>query len=197
VAAGDSLVAKAMPQPEPGKWTWPRPRGARCSSHADRIVLLIGMPLMAIFQPFLPGFPVAVPLLGYWFCSGSCSGAAPPTWRAREGRVAVIVEHLRNRRRRRDEEDADALRKIQKLLRVGHIVRLRSAPTVFPWGRTLAEMNVGSLSGATILVILRAGEGDDSKRQRHPAAGTCWPLPGLPMRRLRPENPHPGARKPR
>jgi len=28
------------------------------------IVLLVGMPLLAIFQPFLPGFPAAAILLG-------------------------------------------------------------------------------------------------------------------------------------
>jgi len=72
----------------------------------------------------------------------------------------VIVEHLRKQTETEGtEEDADALRKIQKLLPgLGHIVRLRLGPDCFSVGRTLAEMNVGSLSGATILVILRGGE---------------------------------------
>ena len=158
----DSLVAKAMPQPEPGKLDLAAaPRRALLVTLQIGIVLLIGMPLMAIFQPFLPGFPVAVPLLGVLVLLGILF------WRGAanlEGHVKavsqVIVEHLRKQTETEGtEEDADALRKIQKLLPgLGHIVRLRLGPDCFSVGRTLAEMNVGSLSGATILVILRGGE---------------------------------------
>jgi CPA2 family monovalent cation:H+ antiporter-2 len=38
------------------------------------------------------------------------------------------------------------------------MVPLRLDPGSFSVGRTLAELNVGSLSGGTILVILRGGE---------------------------------------
>ena len=158
----DSLVAKAMPQPEPGKLDLAAaPRRALLVTLQIGIVLLIGMPLMAIFQPFLPGFPVAVPLLGVLVLLGILF------WRGAanlEGHVKavsqVIVEHLRKQTETEGtEEDADALRKIQKLLPgLGHIVRLRLGTDCFSVGRTLAGMNVGSLSGATILVILRGGE---------------------------------------
>jgi len=46
------------------------PRRALLVTCRSPIVCYYGMPLMAIFQPFLPGFPVAVPLLGYWFLLG-------------------------------------------------------------------------------------------------------------------------------
>lgn len=72
----------------------------------------------------------------------------------------VIVDHLRKQMETEGaDEDADALKKIQKLLPgLGHIVRLRLRPDSFSVGRTLAELNVGSLTGATILVVMR-GEG--------------------------------------
>ena len=158
----DSLVAKAMPQAEPGKLDLAAaPRRAMLVTLQIGIVLLIGMPLLAIFQPFLPGFPVAVLLLGVLILLGILF------WRGAanlEGHVKavsqVIVEHLgKHVESEGDEEDADALQKIQKLLPgLGHIDRLRLRPGNFSVGRTLAELNVGSLSGATILVILRSGE---------------------------------------
>jgi len=158
----DSLVVKAMPRAEPGKLDLAAaPRRALLVTLQIGIVLLVGMPLLAIFQPFLPGFPVAVPLLGVLILLGILF------WRGAanlEGHVKavsqVIVDHLSKQTETEGaEEDADALRKIQKLLPgLGHIVRLRLRPDNFSVGRTLAELNVGSLSGATILVILRGGE---------------------------------------
>jgi CPA2 family monovalent cation:H+ antiporter-2 len=158
----DSLVAKAMPPAEPGKLDLAAaPRRALLVTLQIGIVLLVGMPLLAIFQPFLPGFPVAVPLLGVLILLGVLF------WRGAanlEGHVKavsqIIVEHLAKQTEAEGaEEDADALRKIQKLLPgLGHIVRLRLRPDSFSVGKTLAELNVGSMSGATILVILRGGE---------------------------------------
>src|SRR3990170_1179035 len=158
----DSLVVKAMPRAEPGKLDLAAaPRRALLVTLQIGIVLLVGMPLLAIFQPFLPGFPVAVPLLGVLILLGILF------WRGAanlEGHVKavsqVIVDHLSKQTETEGaEEDADALRKIQKLLPgLGHIVSLRLRPDNFSVGRTLAELNVGSLSGATILVILRGGE---------------------------------------
>jgi CPA2 family monovalent cation:H+ antiporter-2 len=158
----DSLVAKAMPQAEPGKLDLAAaPRRALLVTLQIGIVLLVGMPLLAIFQPFLPGFPAAIPFLGVLILLGILF------WRGAanlEGHVKavsqVIVEHLGKQTETEGaEEDADALRKIQNLLPgLGHIDRLRLRPGNFSVGRTLAELNVGSLSGATILVILRGGE---------------------------------------
>jgi CPA2 family monovalent cation:H+ antiporter-2 len=157
-----SLVAKAMPQAEPGKLDLAAaPRRALIVTLQIGIVLLVGMPLLAIFQPFLPGFPAAALLLGVLTLLGILF------WRGAanlEGHVKavsqVIVDHLRKQTETEGaEEDADALKKIQKLLPgLGHIVRLRLRSDSFSVGRTLAELNVGSLTGATILVVLR-GEG--------------------------------------
>jgi len=157
-----SVVAKAMPQAEPGKLDLAAaPRRALIVTLQIGIVLLVGMPLLAIFQPFLPGFPTAAILLGVLVLLGILF------WRGAanlEGHVKavsqVIADHMRKQMETGDaKEDTDALRKIQKLLPgLGHVVRLRLGPDSHSVGRTLAALNVGSLTGATILVILR-GEG--------------------------------------
>jgi CPA2 family monovalent cation:H+ antiporter-2 len=159
----DSLVAKAMPHAEPGKLDLAAaPRRALLVTLQIGIVLLVGMPLLAIFQPFLPGFPVAVPLVGVLLLLGILF------WRGAanlEGHVKavsqVIVDQLSKQAETEGaDEDADALRKIQILFPgLGHIVRLRLRSDCFSVGRTLSELNVGSLTGAKILVILR-GEGN-------------------------------------
>jgi len=158
-----SLVAKAMPQAEPGKLDLAAaPRRALIVTLQIGFALLVGMPLLAIFQPFLPGFPAAAVLLGVLILLGILF------WRGAanlEGHVKavsqVIVDHLRKQTETGGaEDDADALRIIQKLFPgLGHVDRLRLRPDSFSVGRTLAELNVGSLTGATILVILR-GEGN-------------------------------------
>jgi CPA2 family monovalent cation:H+ antiporter-2 len=158
-----SLVAKAMPQAEPGKLDLAAaPRRALIVTLQIGIALLVGMPLLAIFQPFLPGFPAAAVLLGVLILLGILF------WRGAanlEGHVKavsqVIVDHLNKQAETGGaEDDADAFRKIQKLFPgLGHVGRLRLRPDSFSVGRTLAELNVGSLTGATILVILR-GEGN-------------------------------------
>jgi CPA2 family monovalent cation:H+ antiporter-2 len=159
----DSLVAKAMPHAEPGKLDLAAaPRRALLVTLQIGIVLLVGMPLLAIFQPFLPGFPVAAPLVGVLLLLGILF------WRGAanlEGHVKavsqVIVDQLSKQAETEGaDEDADALRKIQKLFPgLGHVGSLRLRSDCFSVGRTLSELNVGSLTGAKILVILR-GEGN-------------------------------------
>jgi CPA2 family monovalent cation:H+ antiporter-2 len=125
------------------------------------IALLVGLPLLAIFQPFLPGFPAAAILLGVLILLGILFWRGAANLEGHMKAVSqVIVDHLRKQTETEGaDEDADALKKIQKLLPgLGHIVRLRLRPDSFSVGRTLAELNVGSLTGATILVVMR-GEG--------------------------------------
>ena len=157
------ISAKAMPQAEPGKLDLAAaPRRALIVTLQIGIVLLVGMPLLAIFQPFLPRLPgpAILPgvliLLGVLFWRGAAN---------LEGHVKavsqVIVDALRKQVEAKGvEEDANTLRKIQRLVPgLGHMVPLRLGPGSFSVGRTLADLNVGSLTGATILVILR-GEGN-------------------------------------
>jgi len=157
-----SLVAKAMPQAEPGKLDLAAaPRRALVVTLQIGIVLLVGMPLLAIFQPFLPGFPAAAILLGMLILLGILfwRGAANLEGHMKAVSQAIVDALRKEVEEKGVEEDANTLLKIQRLLPgLGHMVPLRLGPDSFSVGRTLADLNVGSLSGATILVVMR-GEG--------------------------------------
>jgi CPA2 family monovalent cation:H+ antiporter-2 len=157
-----ALAVRAMPEVEPGMVDLAAaPRRALIVTLQIGIVLLVGMPVLAIFQPFLPGFPAAAILLGVLILLGILFWRGAANLEGHLKAVSqVIVEQLgKQSETEGDEADADALRKIQKLLPgFGHIVRLRLRPDSLSVGRTLAELNVGSLTGAKILVVL-SGEG--------------------------------------
>ncbi len=158
-----SLVAKAMPKAVPGKIDLAAaPRRAMIVTLQTGIFLMIGLPLLAFFQPFLPRFPGAAVFLGVMTL------LAISFWRGAanlEGHVKavsqVIAESLRKQTDAKGgEEDDQAFRPIRKLFPgLGHIAPLRLKAGSHCVGKRIGELNVGSLTGATILVILR-GDGE-------------------------------------
>ena len=126
------------------------------------IVLLVGLPLLAVFQPFLPGLPSAALFLGILLV------LAVFFWRGTadlEGHVKavsqVIVENLAKQAQEKGtvEDDKD-LRRTRKLFTgMGHIATLTVGPGFHCVGKTMGELNIRSLTGAAILVVMR-GEGN-------------------------------------
>lgn len=159
-----SLAARAMPEAAPGKLDLAAaPRRMLVVTLQIVIVLLVGMPLLATFQPFLPRLSspailaAALVLLGVWFWRGAAN---------LEGHVRavsqVIAEALARQSTARggEDDDAAAFRRLHEVLPgLGHVVPVRLDSASRSVGRTLAELNVGSLTGTTILVILRGEEG--------------------------------------
>lgn len=158
-----SLVEKAMPRVPAGKLDLAgAPRRALIVALEIGILLLVAMPLLAFFQPFLPRFPWAAALLGALFLLGIS------LWRRvadLQGHVKavtqVIVESLEKQAAARSaEEDDKTLRRVRKLFPgMGHIATFLLEPGSYGVGKTVRELNLGSLTGATILVVLR-GEGN-------------------------------------
>lgn len=154
-----ALAARAMPEAEPGKLDRAAaPRRALVVTLQIVIVLLVGMPLLAVLQPFLPRLPVGAVIAGALLLSGI------RFWRGAanlEGHVRavseVIAEVLAKQTGPRDtESDAQALRRIREVVPgLGNVVPLRLGLGSHCAGKNLAELGVGSLTGATILVILR------------------------------------------
>jgi monovalent cation:H+ antiporter-2, CPA2 family len=156
---GLALAARVMPEAEAGTLDLAAaPRRALVVTLQIGIILLVGMPLLAIFQPLLPRlsgvavFAGALLVLGIWF------------WRSAanlEGHVLavsqIIADALMKQTGLKDTTDeADAFRRIREVLPgLGNIVPLRLDPGSFSAGRTLAEMQVGNLTGAAVLVIMR------------------------------------------
>jgi len=154
-----ALAARAMPEAEPGKPDLAAtPRRALEITLQIGIVLLVGMPAIAILQPFLPRLPVsavlagALLLPGIWFWRGAAN---------MEGHVRAVSEDIadvlaKQSGPRNTGGDAQALRRIREgVPGLGNIVSLRLGLGNHCVGKTLAEMHVGSLTGAAILVILR------------------------------------------
>jgi CPA2 family monovalent cation:H+ antiporter-2 len=148
-----------MPKAEPGKLDLAAaPRRALEVTLQVGIVLLVGMPALAIVQPFIPRVPMgaviagALLLSGIWFWRGAAN---------LEGHVRavseVIADVLAKQTGPRDTEgDAHALRRIREVVPgLGNVVPLRLGLGSHCVGKTLAELYVGSLTGTAILVILR------------------------------------------
>lgn len=134
------------------------PRRALVAAVQLVVVLLAGAPLLAVTQPFLPTLPVAL-LLGavlllhflvVWRSARNLQG------HVRAG-AQVIVEALGSRVARRSAPPREALQRVHELLPgLGELVAVRLEPRSAATGRTLAELNLRGLTGATVLAITRA-----------------------------------------
>ncbi|HEU5262168.1 MAG TPA: cation:proton antiporter [Gemmatimonadales bacterium] len=125
-------------------------------------VLLVGAPLLALTQPFLPGVPgaavlgIAMVVLGvaFWRSATNLQG------HVRAG-AQVILEALSIQAREPAKEaTGETLEHVHQLLPgLGELAAVRldaSGPAV---GKTLAELNLRGVTGATVLVITREGGG--------------------------------------
>jgi CPA2 family monovalent cation:H+ antiporter-2 len=121
------------------------------------IVIMVGVPLLALTRPFLPGAPlgalvvllVAVLGIAFWRSATNLQG------HVRAG-AEVIVDALSKQSRGRGREEEASLQQVKQLMPgLGALsaVRLRrSSPAV---GQTLAELNLRALTGASVLAITR------------------------------------------
>jgi CPA2 family monovalent cation:H+ antiporter-2 len=124
------------------------------------IVLLVGAPLVAVTQPFLPGPQAAGALVmllvalavAFW------RGATNLQGHVRAG-AQVIAEVLRSQASGARPADRQSLEQVEALLPgMGGPVALALSPTSPAVGRSLAQLNVRGLTGATVLEIHRSDE---------------------------------------
>jgi CPA2 family monovalent cation:H+ antiporter-2 len=127
-------------------------------------VLLVGAPLVAVTQPFLPGAPgagvlallLAVVGVGFWRSAANLQG------HVRAG-AQVIVEVLAAQSKAptpgRTHGGHAPLAQVDRLLPgLGALEAYEVTSQSRAVGRTLAELNLRGLTGATVLAITRAGE---------------------------------------
>jgi CPA2 family monovalent cation:H+ antiporter-2 len=125
-------------------------------------VLLVGLPLLALTQPFLPGASGAVVLallmvalgVAFWRSATNLQG------HVRAG-AEVILEALAAQSRPRTTPTAgDALAQVHQLLPgLGTLAAVRLESGSAAIGRTLAQLNLRGRTGATILAITRTEGG--------------------------------------
>ena len=160
---GIALARAALPEVDRGTMDLAdAPRRALVVTLQLGVVLLVGLPFLALTQPFLPSWIAAATLgvllvvLGFVF------------WRSAinlEGHVKagaqVIVEALVTQARKRDSSPTeDALAQIMHLMPgLGEPVALRLDERSVAVGKSLAQVNIRGLTGASVLAIGRGEEG--------------------------------------
>ena len=125
-------------------------------------VLLVGLPLLALTQPFLPGpsgalvLALVMVMLGvaFWRSATNLQG------HVRAG-AEVVLEALAAQARPRSTTTAtDTLEQVHQLLPgLGALAAVRLDPGSVVIGRTLAQVNLRGRTGATVLAITRADGG--------------------------------------
>jgi monovalent cation:H+ antiporter-2, CPA2 family len=136
------------------------PRRALVVTIQLAIVILLGAPIVAVTQPFLSGFGGGVTLLvvlallgvAFWRSATNLQG------HVRAG-AQVIAEALAAQAQARVSDDTHALERVHHLLPgLGAPVPFTLHATSPAVGKTLAEINLRGMTGATVLAISR-GEG--------------------------------------
>jgi CPA2 family monovalent cation:H+ antiporter-2 len=138
------------------------PRRALVVTLQLAVVLLVGAPLVALTQPFLPGLAAAFALVlvlvllgvAFWRSAENLEG------HVRAG-AQVIVEALASQSHSPEASPREySLAAVHDLLPgLGELVPMRLDPGCAAVGRTLAELDVRGLTGATVLAINRGDRG--------------------------------------
>jgi CPA2 family monovalent cation:H+ antiporter-2 len=125
------------------------------------IVLLVGVPLVAVTQPFLPSFRGAAVLLfvlfllaiSFWRSATNLQGH---TRAAAQALADVLARQTRTGRAEGSGRDLAELNRI--LGGLGSPIPLELEPGNPAVGKTLAEIRLRGLTGATVLAIRRGDE---------------------------------------
>jgi CPA2 family monovalent cation:H+ antiporter-2 len=158
-ALGLALAVEAIPSAESGLDLAVAPRRALLVTLQLAILLLAGIPLAALTQPFLPSFPAAALLLV------GISVLALPFWRSAtnlHGHVRagaqVILEALATQSHagKSPAGPAEPAPEVSRLLPgLGDASTLRLAPGAPAVGKTLKQLNLRGLTGATVIAVDR------------------------------------------
>lgn len=155
---GAVLAIAALPQVAAGRVDLAAaPRKAFILALQLAIVLLVGVPVLAFTQPFLPPFYGALILLllvsllgiGFWRSTTNLEG------HVRAG-AQVVLEALE---RQRTTEEPLTQRLERLLPGLGPITPVRLAQDSAAQGQTLAQINLRGLTGANVIAIVRSDDG--------------------------------------
>jgi CPA2 family monovalent cation:H+ antiporter-2 len=136
------------------------PRSALLMSLELVIALLVALPILAVTQPFVGGFSTGILVL---LLLGSLALAFWRTARDLEGHVRASAQAIAEAlaaQASRGAPSAQGLDQFRDLLPgLGHLSPVRLEPASPVVGRTLADLDLRGLTGATVLAIQRGSEG--------------------------------------
>lgn len=121
------------------------------------IVLAVGLPVVAVTQPFIPAWPTAIAMslfllilaVAFWRSAAELEGHV-------QAGAQVIVEALA---RQGADEDGDALHVVEDMLPgLGTLIPYRIGPGCPAVGKSLGELNIRGLTGASVVALVRDGE---------------------------------------
>ncbi len=161
-ALGAMLAEIALPLARQGRIDLSAaPRRALVVTLQLAVVLLVALPLLAITQPFLPQLPLLAAILvligvlvpAFWRSTASLQGHV-------KAGAELIVAALAARTQEGPPGDRGAFAPIQDLLPgLGEPEPFRIDATSPAIGKTLAELDLRGLTGASVLAIRRGGSG--------------------------------------
>jgi CPA2 family monovalent cation:H+ antiporter-2 len=157
-----TLAKAALPEPGEARVDLAAaPRRTLAVTLQLAVTLLVGMPLLALTQPFLPG-PYGALVLGllllvlglaFWRSATNLQG------HVKAGTEMIVEVLAKQARRGAADPDAPALAPVGSLLPgLGEPVAVRIGAGSRSVGRTLADLEVRGLTGATVLAIIRGEE---------------------------------------
>ena len=166
---GLSLAIQALPLPEERKVDMARaPRRALEITLQFGSLFVVVVLLMTVTQPFAPRIPgVAVVLaaamilfMAIWRSAKNLQGHAVAA-----GEVIAAALARRSHEGVQEREDDEAMKRMQTMLPgLGEPVAMTVAPGSPADGRTLGELNMRGVTGATVLALLRGEERHISPR---------------------------------
>jgi CPA2 family monovalent cation:H+ antiporter-2 len=167
-ALGLALATLALPAVAEGKLDIAAaPRRALVVTLQLAIIALVGAPLIAITQPFLPPFRGTAVLItvlialgvAFWRSATNLQGHARA---GAEVIVATLAQQMSKETPSASEEldsETQNLAQVHAVLPgLGEPVPVRITATSYALNKTLAELNLRGLTGATVLAITRGGD---------------------------------------
>jgi CPA2 family monovalent cation:H+ antiporter-2 len=156
------LAAVALPHRTGGKTDLAAaPRRVLVVTLQVIIVLLVGAPVVAITQPFLHGFTGPLIVLAFLGVLGVAlwRSATNLQGHVRAGAQVIVEALAAQSHAKAPGEEPETLEKVQVLLPgLGTPTPVRLEETSPAVGKSLAELNLRGLTGATVLAIHRGGE---------------------------------------
>lgn len=157
---GQRLSERALPRPAKGKVDNAlSPRRALTAAIQLGIVLVTGLLVVAVTQPFLPrlGGPAAVLAIVLVLGIAFYKAAKDLQGHVRAG--AEVASHALTSEHRRVDGTELALWRVEQLLPgIGTLSPVRLEPGTVADGQTLKSVNLRGLTGATVVAIVRDGQ---------------------------------------
>jgi len=151
------LAEAAMPRAAKGVDQARSPRGVLAATIQIAIVLVLGLPLIAVTQPFLSAWPATIVVgslllllaVGFWRSAADLQG------HVRAG-AELIVDVIARQGKDKDEH---SLEMVQEMLPgLGTIVPFHVEPMCAGVGMSLGELNLRGLTGVTVVALIRGNQ---------------------------------------